>query len=719
MTLPTVTLDNRSYQQLRDEAVRRIPVYTEEWSDHNVSDPGITLLELFAGMSELLLFRFNQIPESTYLTYLRLLDLPLRPPGVARALVTLKTEAPDGALVAKGKGLSAGTVAFETLNEATAWPLSARAVCRAASAAPEDPDALEWAKQAVAALELKPGEQPVYYVDKLTAEDPAAPGAAPVDFAEAVDGTVWIAVLAERGLDPSRLGGATLNLGFVPDENPGPIAESDPCPGAGSGRTSPPVVWQASTGEPGPDASPRYATLQQLQDTTRGLTQQGVVRLNLPPAGQPLGLFPAGDPELAGTGDQPPALEDDALTARLAFWLRGFRPGGGAFGRVLWLGANAVEVDQARRAEPEFVGVGTGRADQRFDLVHRGVLPGSLKLEVEEPDGWSAWTLVDGFDASGEEDRHAVLDAQAGQVRFGNGVRGKAPQIGQRIRTAGYRYGGGQEGNVRAGAINAIDGAAGIVPRNPLPARGGAPAEDVPAALERIPGELRRRDRAVTSGDFREIALATPGADIGRAECLPLFHPRQLEVPEAAGVVSVVVWPREDRLHPNAPVPDRTVLRAVCERLDERRLVTTEVYVIPPTYRKVAVAVGLEVKPGYGVDAVRRWVELVLRQYLAPLPPYGPTGAGWPLGRRVHGPELEAAALQVEGVEYLEGLNVAGLDADGVTWKPGTVALQRHEVAELAAITVVEGEPLAPGAGLGPEASTDKPVPVPVIRETC
>ena len=69
--------------------------------------------------------------------------------------------------------------------------------------------------------------------------------------------------------------------------------------------------------------------------------------------------------------------------------------------------------------------------------------------------------------------------------------------------------------------------------------------------------------------------------------------------------------------------------------LDARRLVTTELYVIPPTYRKVAVAVGVQSKPGYGVDAVRRWVELVIRQYLAPLPPFGPAGEGWPLGRRV------------------------------------------------------------------------------------
>ena len=103
---------------------------------------------------------------------------------------------------------------------------------------------------------------------------------------------------------------------------------------------------------------------------------------------------------------------------------------------------------------------------------------------------------------------------------------------------------------------------------------------------------------------------------------LPLFHPRNPGI-QAAGVVSVVVWPKEDRKRPDAPMPDRTMLATVCKYLDMRRLVTTELYVIPPTYRKIALSIGLQEKDGYGIEAVRRWVELAVRQFLAPLPPYG------------------------------------------------------------------------------------------------
>ena len=139
-----------------------------------------------------------------------------------------------------------------------------------------------------------------------------------------------------------------------------------------------------------------------------------------------------------------------------------------------------------------------------------------------------------------------------------------------------------------------------------------------------------------------------------------------------------------------------------------------------PTYRRIAVSVGIEVKNGYGVEAVSRWVELVLRQYLAPLPPYGPSGGGWPLGRRVHGPELEAAALQVEGVEFLHGLNVAVENAP-LQWTPlpaerPTIELRPWEVPQLSEITIVS-HAAPPPAGIRevPPPRHPKRLPLPEL----
>lgn len=114
---------------------------------------------------------------------------------------------------------------------------------------------------------------------------------------------------------------------------------------------------------------------------------------------------------------------------------------------------------------------------------------------------------------------------------------------------------------------------------------------------------------------------------------------------------------------------------------------------------------------------VRRWVELVLRQYLAPLPPYGPEGSGWPLGHRVYGPELEAAVLQVEGVDFLEGLDVA--DLGGGVPRPGPVELEGWEVPALTELTVVIGAPPPPGSGGVQPPQGPTPVPVPVPKAEC
>ncbi|WP_224360828.1 putative baseplate assembly protein [Hyalangium versicolor] len=723
MPLPTPILDDRSYQQLRDELVRRIPVYSREWTDHNPSDPGITLLELFAFLGENLLFRFNQIPEATQLAFLRLLRIPLRTATSAQSMVAVTTTEPAGSLVPVGSAALASSIPFETTSEVLALPLSTLAVCKSRTAPPQPGDEADFAQAALDVMEISEDEAD-YYRNESVPLDPSKPGAQPVDFQRAVDGMIWVAVLEQTGVtDLTKLAGRTLNLGFVPDEQITSLDDVDsPSPGEGSQEQSPEVIWEYSTGLIDAETKqPIYRTLAVEGDTSRGLTQQGVVRLKLPKDVTQLGAFTPEDPDMLGAGQFPPALEDEELAQKVKFWIRAWRrvSSDRPFGRVLWVGANATEVVQARKARPEFVGTGNGQPDQQFPLVHKPVLEGSLVLEVEEPGGWRPWTAVEDFHASAEDDRHYVVDLEAGTVRFGNGVKGRAPQIGERVRATEYRYGGGAEGNVPAKAISKLEALPSLKLSNPLPARGGAPAESISEALERVPAEFRRHDRAVTRSDFQELALATPGANVGRAECLSLFHPPTREL-RAAGVVSVVVWPREDRQHPNAPMPDRTLLRSVCRWLDARRLITTELWVIPPTYRKVAVAVGLQVKAGYGIEAVSRWVELVLRQYLAPLPPYGPEGNGWPLGRRVLGRELEAAALQVEGVQYLtDDVKVAGWDDTQKKWVAGTVDLKPWEVPELAEITVVEGDPLEPGEALGPPPSPKVGVPIPIIKEEC
>src|SRR5437764_639820 len=90
LTIPSI--DDRRYQDLLDEALARIPVYTPEWTNFNKSDPGVTILEVFAFLTENLLYRANQIPDRNRRKFLQLLGIGLQPATAARGLITITNE---------------------------------------------------------------------------------------------------------------------------------------------------------------------------------------------------------------------------------------------------------------------------------------------------------------------------------------------------------------------------------------------------------------------------------------------------------------------------------------------------------------------------------------------------------------------------------------------------------------------------------------------------
>lgn len=88
MPLDTPNLDDRRFQDLVDEARRLIPHYSPRWTDHNLSDPGITLLELVATLVDTMIYRLNRVPDKNYITFMELMGVRLQPPTTARARIT-------------------------------------------------------------------------------------------------------------------------------------------------------------------------------------------------------------------------------------------------------------------------------------------------------------------------------------------------------------------------------------------------------------------------------------------------------------------------------------------------------------------------------------------------------------------------------------------------------------------------------------------------------
>jgi len=95
MVLPAPNLDDRHFQDLVDDAKRLVQQRCPEWTDHNVSDPGVTLIEAFAQMVDQLIYRLNRVPDRNYIKFLELIGVELRPPAAARGRVTFWLSAPQ------------------------------------------------------------------------------------------------------------------------------------------------------------------------------------------------------------------------------------------------------------------------------------------------------------------------------------------------------------------------------------------------------------------------------------------------------------------------------------------------------------------------------------------------------------------------------------------------------------------------------------------------
>ncbi len=123
--IPPPKLDDRTFHDIVEEAISMIPRYSPEWTNHNPSDPGITLIELAAWMTDLLIYRLNQVPDKNYVAFLNLLGIKLRAPRAARVLTRFalvegatKQRVPRGTQVSTPHATEEHTVTFETARDA-------------------------------------------------------------------------------------------------------------------------------------------------------------------------------------------------------------------------------------------------------------------------------------------------------------------------------------------------------------------------------------------------------------------------------------------------------------------------------------------------------------------------------------------------------------------------------------------------------------------------
>ncbi len=751
MPLRPPRLDDRSHADLVAELLSRIPAHTPEYTNPVPGDPGHTLIELFAWLTDSLLYRVNLIPERQRLEFLRLAGVSLRGARPAEGLIALSWRDLSKATAAvTTTKLGAwctvkGPVSFETRRPVEVHPVEGR-VYHKRRLTDEEADAIAPLLSDLATLyDLGDATPLPYQTTPSFPKGKARPLG--IDLAsDCIDGAIWVALLAGRPdqRDAARTALATgsseartvLTLGIVPAEPAEESTRPDLTMGAGTARPHSVVYEVASASDDGP----RYLALEVLHDGTNGWTRPGVVDVALP--AESFLIPPDNDVRNnidAGKGTMPPRLEEDDLNDRLVAWLR-LRPTVEVDRLPLaWVGVHAVPVDQRRTFTDLVVGTSNGLADQQLRLPTSTVETDTLVLQVEEAGGWVTWTHVPQISLAGRDERVFALDDEEGILTFGDGIRGRAPSLGARVRVAFLRGGGGAEGNLPPDSLEGIDARTytgrDVVSRplqlsQPVPTRGGAAAESLEQAERRIPDTLRHRERAVTTEDYAAVAAATPGVRLGRVEVLPGFKPHQRRT-EVPGVVSVMVLPRTSGFLPPAPRPSRHTIEAVHAWLSARVPLATELYVVSPEYKPIGLAIAYELREGFEEDVTNAAVRAAVRGMLWPLSPGGPfeDASGWPRGRAVRDRELEVAIARVPGVDEVIGVSLFQPTRSGAWVKvaPGAdgaaqITMATYQLPELLQLSVAatdEAPTSLDGSGAGGSSTGGSEVAIPVVPELC
>jgi predicted phage baseplate assembly protein len=614
--LPAPNLDDRHFQQLVDDAKRLVQQHCPEWTDHNVSDPGVTLIEAFAQMVDQLIYRLNRVPDLHYVKFLELIGVELRPPAAAQGEVTFWLAAPRPHPVTVRAETQVATprtdihdpVVFSTTADLHILPCSfAHAAIHPADAAPVDTTAALLGSNGFRCFSATPKVGDALLIGLSN----AVPSCAVVLRLECTP--------AGHGIDPRW----------------------------------PPLVWEAHTGE-------GWVACDVDTDDTGGLNRPGDVTLHVPAgheasiiARQRAGwlrcrLAPA-QPEQQTYTDSPQILAVTAFTK------------GGTVG--------TVHAEVMRR---EILGRSDGTAAQRFRLQLRPVLPSESPASLTVIDGEQeeTWTEVTSFALHGKDDRVFRIDKYAGEVQFAPAVRsstgdlvgyGAVPPAGSTLRLGTYRTGGGRIGNVGRGQVRVLKTSVPYVAgvENRCPSVGGAEAETLADAKTRGPLLLHSRGRAVTAEDFEQLARDV-APDAARVHCATSSDDgagvRLLVVPHVASD-DVGRIQREDLNTPAA------TLARISDHLDRCRLVGTRLLVQPPDYVWLTAVVSANARPLFDPAEVRTEVLRALYRLYHPLVG-GPEGNGWPFGRSVQAHEVHAALARISGVDMAREVKVALYPAD-------------------------------------------------------
>ncbi|AWB22781.1 putative baseplate assembly protein [Methylobacterium currus] len=688
-------LDDRRWDDLVQDAVALVPVHAPDWTDHNAHDPGVTLIELFAFVTERQIYRVNRVPEARKRRMLGLAGLAPLPPRSARvvAAFSLAEGADPVALPPTTEG-SAGGVPVRLMQGLTVAGTRIVSLRRSAGGILTDLAGALGRGERLPLFEAVPAAGDAV---TIALESRARPG-------DRI--ALYLRLLSRKSSRDERRRAIEDRLrrraACAPPPDPCGARPRRPRGGRVCGCDDAPSLRCEALGKDGD------WRMVDIVDGTRGLSQDGAILLRA--TGETdSGRITLRITATGGEWDSPRmaiALVPDAVEAEQSrsIWhtfriapgaeVAGVPPASGERRRLALAldpsgaiarldfdaeGPIAIAVLEyvAPGREPGRVTLdiaplrmGDGAPWQEFRLVPDPAVALGASVWSLEDGGWRSWRPRPDFFGSGPGDADWTEDPD-GRARFGDGAEGRVLPDGAwalaRLRATLAGGGAIAEGAAlslaatprNAALLGDVAAVAARLGPSAVAAtlEAGRDREPLADAILREASGRETTGRAITAPDFARLALDAPGRDVARAIPRADLHPSLVSA-KAPGLVTVVVVPNRPGPRPR---PSAGLLSAVRRRLDERRLLGTGLRVVGPDYREVACRARLRARPQAAIEPLRARAAAALDRFLDPLTG-GADGGGWPLGRDVYRAEIMALLDAIDGVDHVLALE---LDIDG------------------------------------------------------